>query len=582
MATGAFAETLGRALQTRVVDRLGSPVVNAVMAALLQCWLPALSYDVDAPRHPRSSPGTELTLARARKEALSAIIDEGFAMGWSKDYDPKRGSRGYGGRVHETVDPPASGETIASNESTSDSYHCDGVVGRFGDGSGADGVVAGREAQSWDGGGDEMRDEYGSWDGLCDDAELDALLTGGSSVHSVTQTQATEVEDAERERRRLEAAKAIADAQAASAAAVAAAARDKEEEERAWRSLAEGARLHVLPYMFEIIKKAFTVARFADGSTSAARLGAGALVAPRSKDAEAGMYPFPAVGAGVSPREGSCVELDASVALGLHASAALVTLRGTNDGTARGGRGSGDRCQGKKNHDNSSFYVVRSKYLEVHRMAHNPIVPQQRLLSPAFFCVALDIAQYDEHVDCGDGDGSGGDVRENEIYVGPSNAPHCGVLFSRPNPIVSEIIKGREWELLQLWIQAAFDPLVFPASRRRGDRSRGRGNRFGSRGRGALGASEPSEIVRERFQGFTLALRVAFGSGTAGGRRRDEPEGQDMSPLDADVSGVFEKRLTCFEAATLQELTLDEARVRERWSSQYSCVLGKDSLIDHE
>lgn len=556
VAVGAFAEVLGRALQARVVEHLGSPALNAVMASLLQCLPSSLPCGGDARRRPHS--GEDLT-ASSREMAINEIVNQGFAMGWwSNDSELEHGCSH--GSLHRTDDPPVSGVTIAPEPGVEttifslSSTYCDGGGG----GSGADEVAA-RQAEGWEG-GDETRDEYGSWDGFIEDAELDALLTGGTSSQPWTQSQAPEEEA---EKRRLEAAKAEA---AAAKEAV-----RKEEEESAWQSLAEGARSHILPHLHDIVRKTFTVARFVEGS-SAACLAHGTNVAPCSRD-EKGVGESSAVDAGVLQIErlrssaaaaGAVdssvrLEVDASIALELHASAALVLIRG---GTGTGNSSISSNRRREEKHDSSGFNAVRAKYLDVHRMANNPVVPQQRLLAPAFFCVALANAQ-----------GRSSDTieqRDCETQRERETPPLSGTFFAHPAPIVTEAVRGREWELLYMWMQAAFDPLAFPVSRRRAGRSRGQRS-----ARGALGASEPSEIVKERFPEFTRALRVAFGSSAAagdgaevrGGRRGDgweREEDRETLPLDEDIAGVFDKRLTRFEGLKVEVLSLEEARVRMR------------------
>lgn len=537
VAVGAFGEVLGRALQARVVEHLGSPALNAVMASLLHCLPSVLPFGGDARWRPSSS---------SREMAINEIVNKGFAMGWgSNDSEIEHGFT-RGRRLHRADDPLVSGATIAPEpeaETTISSLpgtYCTAV-------SGADEVAA-CEAQCLDG-GDETRDEYGSWDGFVEDAELDALLTGGTSSQPWTQSQAPEEEA---EKRRLEAEK---EAEAASAKEAA----KKEEEESAWRSLAEGAQSHILPYFHDIVKKAFTVARFVEGS-SAARPAHGISVAPCSRN-EKGVGESSVVGAGVFPMESSRssaaaagaidssarLEVDASIALELHASAALILIRG-GTGTGTGNRSISGNRRREETHDSSGFHAVRARYLDVHRMANNPVVPQQRLLAPAFFCVALAKAQ-----------GRRGDpIEQNECKTHPERATPSlsSALCAHPAPIVTEAVRGREWELLHMWMQAAFDPLAFPVSRRRAARSRGRRSE-----RGALGASEPSEIVRERFPEFTHALRVAFGS-SAAARGRAGKEDRDTLPLDEDIAGVFDKRLTHFESLQVEVLSLEEARVR--------------------
>lgn len=539
VAVGAFGEVLGRALQARVVEHLGSPALNAVMASLLHCLPSVLPFGGDARWRPSSS---------SREMAINEIVGEGFAMGWGSNDSELEHDFTRGMKMHRADDPQVSGATIAPEPEVEttifslSSTYCGG-----GGGSGAEEVAA-RQAQCLDE-GDETRDEYGSWDGFAEDAELDALLTGGTSSQPWTQSQSPEEEA---EKRRLEAAK---EAEAAAAKEAA----KKEEEESAWRSLAEGARSHILPYLHEIVKKAFTVARFAEGS-SAPRLAHGTSVAPFSRN-EKGVGELFAVGAGVLTMESSRssagavdssarLEVDASIALELHASAALLLIRG---GTGTGNSSMSGNRRREEKHDSSGFHAVRARYLDVHRMANNPVVPQQRLLAPAFFCVALAEAQ-----------GRSGDViDQSECKTHPERAtpPLSSAFSAHPAPIVTEAVRGREWELLHMWMQAAFDPLAFPVSRRRAARSRSRRS-----GRGALGASEPSEIVRERFPEFTRALRVAFGSSAAAGGRAGGEWGEDREtlPLDEDIAGVFDKRLTRFEGLQVEVLSLEEARVRMR------------------
>ena len=159
----------------------------------------------------------------------------------------------------------------------------------------------------------------------------------------------------------------------------------------------------------------------------------------------------------------------------------------------------------------------------------------------------------------------------------------------RPTPLLVEALRGKEWDMLQLWVQAALDPLAFPSPRRSGDRHRRlrpsrQGRAGGGSSSGAGGASEPSDIVRKRFEDFTRCLSTAFapgvsagygsdggGGGGAGGGGgsyggygggRDGKAWKRTQAVDTDVGGAFEKRLSRFEQAQLASLSRDEVKVR--------------------
>ncbi|CAN0061225.1 unnamed protein product [Scytosiphon promiscuus] len=119
-------------------------------------------------------------------------------------------------------------------------------------------------------------------------------------------------------------------------------------------------------------------------------------------------------------------------------------------------------------------------------------------------------------------------------------------------------------------MQAALDPLTFPGRSQR--RCRGGGGGGGdARGSGM----EPPGIVLERFDSFTRHLSAAFGVTRGHGGGVSEVGGQrPPPPIDADVAGVFEKRLVRFEPAQLAALSSEEAQALER-------VLDLQSVVAH-
>lgn len=571
-AAGALVEVLGRALDARFSEHLGSAALATVMSAVLHCWPapppgrpPARANDSsDSAVVPPAVAAAEGT-REAEAAGVAEVVGRGYGMGWWR-LDPD-------GRLRSSN----SGSSRVG-ESPLDRINADAA----GAGGGASQPAEQRV----------LEDEYGSLS-LFDDPDLDAMLSGSVSSQSGTQQQ-------------------VAAAEAAAAATI------EKEQEEIWSSLADGARKHILPHLYEILRKTYTVARYAPGSSSCSsvlssfdhnhRNPATAAAASLSSAAAArGAPPRVAITATSSGNRGggggssggggnagasssslattgrssssstssstaavlSSVDssrVDAGTLLELHSTAALVVLHGSSSSSsshisgnggktfgtggrsasgggaaaAGSGRGGGVRDPG------SGYNAVRDKYLDMHRMAHNPLVPQQRLLAPAFFCLAL-------------GDGCGNADKDYRQRPSSTNSsPGCTryVSSQRPAPTLLEALRGREWEVIQLWMQAVLDPLAFPVSQRRYNVSRGS---VGSGG-GRRSSREPSDIVRERFEGFTRCLSSAFGGG--GDSSGEISWTEQRLSLDADVVGMFEKRLVCLEQAQLAALSSEEAAVR--------------------
>lgn len=679
----AFVEVLGRALERRFSDHLGRAALTTIMSALVHCWPRSLYGSCSGDGARGQSTGVQQD-SRSAPTVGVAQVPRGYAMGWG-DLEP---DGTLGGRTRnrttsatlppaaqvlsrrEAPLPPAVREkcsgTAAVVTSILENDVVSGVV-RAGTGARTDGgttqpEVEGEEEEEVD---QELRDEYGSWDGFADDADLDALLTGCTPSQSQTGAvlaQQAKEEEEEKERRRCAADKAAADAQAAVVAAAAAAA--KEEEDNTWRYLAESAQTHVLPHLPEILKKTWTMARYAQGTSSstsfaAPRFAAAAAADPEAATLSASRPPRLMMGsarglAGSSSNSASGLaatsvggshsgsgslapssrpssplladsEVDASVVLELHASAALLWLRGSIDGVngdssshgsevRQQGRGAG-RSNGSSSGGRGGYRAVRDRYLDLHQMSHNSssLVPQQRLLAPAFFCLALDRA-------CGHGvcDEPDKDNRSNVVSPlqqqgarGSSGGAVCdeqgegettgdgrvgrspdvsdgrvvSMLLPKPTPPLLEALRGREWNMLNLWMQAVLDPLTFPVRQRGGredDRGRSSSHARGSGGPqrrpGGGGSNKPSDLVRERFEAFTRCLSAAFGPEGlgVGCRRRDREVGDRgeraaVPSLDASVAGVFEKRLTRLEPAQLAALSSDEAKVKTRYCLLWRC-----------
>lgn len=542
-AGGAFVEVLGRALDPRLSEHLGSAALTTVMSAVLHCWPPPPSACGDtggsAGASPPSVPGAAIAAA------VEAEYHRGYAMGWWR-LEPD-------GRLR----------------------NADDVAG-----AGVDETAAGAAQPEQQGEG--LEDEFGSMDFLFS-PELDAMLGGSTPSQSSAQQQA--------------AGAAQAEAVAAEAAAVEAAAIVKERE-KIWQSLAVGARAHILPHLNEI-SRTYTAARYAQGSSSsssaaavataaaaAAAAAAAETVAVASRAAPSVPHPgaegrgsapalasssVSATGGSSSSSAADFSRVGAGTMLELHASAVLVDLHGSGSGGDRsfgsGGRSTsgsgGDRSFGSGGRITSGggrgvvgrgipgcgYNDACVRYLGIHRMKDSHLVPQQRLLAPAFFCLVM---------------GDGGDIgvsasgtattrndHQHHHSISSSSSSSLGGGQSsaspRPAPPWLEILRGREWEVLHLWMQAALDPLAFPRGHRR---SRDRGDdRRSSR--------EPAGIVLEGFESFTRHLSAAFSG--AGGLGGGDPAGG--RPLDSDVAGVFEKRLVRFEPAQLAALSSEEAQV---------------------
>lgn len=597
-AVGAFVEVLGRSLEKRFLEHLGRPALTVILSALLHCWpsVNALGI-VDNPT------ATAAVMSSSPAGCTNASSrDRGYAMGWWKDRPvfpapPAPIDSGFFGQeVPNTFTPttmstlalaaavasPSPGSSVRSHDNAPKTSS--GVRGSGDGGKGSEGTEAGRGG---DGVQDEREeeenkmDEYGSWDDFVDNAELEALLSGGTqkSTTRVNMTQTQQDTEAEQQYGCPFAAETAAAEEAQAAAAAAAVTKENEEREKMWLSLADGARMHVLPRLPEIVKRAWTIARYAqDGLSSSS-----SVQAASTRNSSYGVASSHGGGVGIVGKLSGCKlsgckepapipqptsatesgfgqslgdsDVDADVVLRLHASAALVALRGkiATTTTNRGGNDS-------QNCTDYDYCNVREKYLDLHRMAQNPLVPQQRLLAPAFFCVTLESAGE------ADGVGGGGD---NELE---ESGPHPGGFYGlrRPGFLLQEALEGREWEVLQLWMQAALDPMAFPAPpRRRGEVNRVHGHRFPRRGGdwagggSGAGLGEPSHLVRERFEVFTHRLARAFGfeKGSMGGsdiRREGRPF------VDADeVRGIFEKRLIRFEPSQWAALSKHESKVTE-------------------
>lgn len=472
----------------------------------------------------------------------------------------------------------------------------------------------------------DMEDEYGSWDHFLGDPGLEALLSGVTSraINGTTQSEYTQTQQdnqeqkepgAEEQDEQLAAEIAMATAMEEAAAV----AKRQKEKEETWRSLAAGARAFVLPHLPEILKRAWTSARYAQGDPSSST-GSLQAVAPShvtpggggvgvhggrvgfaggSRYTSSNITTPVAMTMSFSARNvGAAValanlEVDAGVVLKVHASAALLALRGSMYGVNGDDKSYSDN-RGDNGH-HFDYSSVREKYLELYRTALNPLVPQQRLLAPAFFCLVLDSA-CEGSKNSGVGGGSSPDIgntvpQEGDTHHGSSRRDDREQNFQwwlGPSPadvrpprlLLRETLRGREWEVLQLWMQAALDPIAFPVPPRRGGGNRDhRGRRYSSRGdwnrtgggRGSgdgAGTDEPSDIVRERFEAFTHCIAKAFGSGVGekwGNRAAGDCDGggvQRTRPNADDVTGVFEKRLTRFDLGQRAVLSRDEDKAR--------------------
>eukprot|EP00903_Cladosiphon_okamuranus_P013658 g12719.t1 len=558
-AAAVFMEVLGRALDPRFSKHLGSAALTTVMSAVLHCWPPPPPSSAGADG---SSGGGPAVVAPAAEVGAAGAGQRGYAMGWW------------------CVDPDGSPRSSSS-----------GGGGGAGAGGGADEPGRSRTGKAAQPGQEDvLEDEWGSFNFL-DDPELNAILSGGAV------SQPSEQQQQQQQQQQV----------AAAAAAAAAVAAVEEEQHKTWRSLADGAQTHILPHLHEILKTTYTIARFAQGSSSSSfssasssssfthrrNCSAATSATSSSSSTARGVPPrvatvaaATAAGVGASSSSSSSAatlssiessRVDAGILLELHAAAALVALHGSSSssgGSSRrgGGAGGGGGSSGSVGGEPCfAFSAVREKYLEVHRMAHNPLVPQQRLVAAAFFCLVLGSATANG-ANGGDNDSSSQIPSGIETNPGGGRCPPRPPRLARP---LLEALRGREWEVLQLWMQAALDPLVFPVSQRRHRLSRRGGG--GGDGRGAT--REPSDIVREHFEGFTRCLSAAFGGvggggGGGGGSSRVDGTQDRPPPLDADVAGVFEKRLVRFEPAQLAALSSEEARVLER-------VLDLQSVVAH-
>ena len=605
-AADAFIGVLGRALEARFSEHLGRAVLTTVMSALLNCWPPPPLADPSGTTSRSALMVEPEPQSRARGEEDDGggggrrVASRGYAMGWWRleQGGNLRRSASSGGGGSSSI---SSGECLvraspnSNRPSAPEGIICvDGGVTALG--AGVSAKMAGQDNAAGEGyaaassgaGGttppadeDDQRDEYGSWDGFADDADLDALLSGRSTTPAGNQSGDMAAAVA------LSEAEASAASAAAAAATVAAAAEKKtQEEQELWQSLARGAQTHVLPHLHDILKRSYTIVRFAQGPSSSCRriTSATASGAPRSMStgargsstlAEA--PPDAALGKSAAGAPWAALpgdsEVDARLALELHAIAAFVSLRGSlgGNGVGDGSNHGSNRRDGKAG--SFGYHTVRDKYLDVHRMTGNPLTPQQRLLAPAFFCIALGL-----HRVVGRGSGDAMYARRGEAT--PEGRSLCveGCPPSRPASLLAEALRGKEWDMLQLWVQVALDPLAFPSPRRSNDRHpRRRSSRQGRAGNGSgRGSSEPSDVVRKRFEGFTRCLSAAFapgvtaGCGSDGGGDKGGGSGgrggrgwQQAQTIDKDVVGVFEKRLSRFEPAQLASLSSNESKVRD-------------------
>lgn len=571
-ASTTFVEVLGRALEMRISDRLGCPALTTIMFALLHCWptpFPAASGDTTA------TPATRILRADTQlsvgREALSAATtDRGDETGRQNSAPNGRAASTSTACASITCPPTdapfMTGDSPLSSvmEGTATSDIREQHASFVGE---ADARAAPGEKQ-----GGELRDEYGSWDGFADDIDLDCLLTG-SDAPSQSQYQTSEgrgdVGVRRFEARETDAAVAVATREAEATAAKTAAAQEAaavklkeiDEEENAWRSMAEGARTHVLPHLHEILKKSYTVARFAPSSLPSSSASSRRVTAGGVRDSAASAA---SSGDGNSPVIDS--EVNAAVVLKLHAAAALVSLRGSEGTASRARVGNGNVRQSGKS-VGPGYLAIRERYLDVHRMAFNPLVPQQRLLAPAFFCLLL------YHAGGQDGNGSNGGLvgleQQDARATSPAPSRCTSVNLTRPVPMLLEALRGREWDILQLWMQAALDPLAFPVRRRRGHRDRRRPHRWQQTNSSAESADDLSDLVREKFEGFTRYLRAALGTESGVGRRLEAWDSHlerrtatRAAMVDSDITGVFQKRLTCVATTQLAALSSGEARVR--------------------
>ncbi|CAN0201925.1 unnamed protein product, partial [Hapterophycus canaliculatus] len=333
-AAGAFVEVLGRALDPRVSEHLGSAALATVMSAVLHCWPPpppppraCCDVSGSAGTPPPSAPGATIG-------AVETGYQRGYAMGWWR-LEPD-------GRLKSADDVVGTGEAAGA-------------------------AAAGEGAAQSENQGEALEDEFGSMDFLFS-PELDAMLGASAPSQLSVQQQATETAHSAAE---AAAAVAAAAAAAAEAAAAEAAAIEKEREE-IWRSLAVGARTHILPHLNDICRT-YTAARYAQGSSSSSSSSAAAAAAtaaaaeteaaatraavpPRAcrtpasiprTGGEGRRNPSCSMSSGISAISGSSSSLvDVSrvgtgTMLELHASAVLVDLHGSGSGGGRSFGGGG-------------------------------------------------------------------------------------------------------------------------------------------------------------------------------------------------------------------------------------------------
>ncbi|CAM9898223.1 unnamed protein product, partial [Discosporangium mesarthrocarpum] len=445
-----------------------------------------------------------------------------------------------------------------------------------------------------------LEDEYGSWD--FEEVDLDDILSEHGNQTGTRSQPATEISPPARARTGAgTGASAVTATETAAAEAAAAA-------EEAWGRLAEGMKEHVLPHLRRISRKSWTSARYTlpslvHGARQPAHHFSGhgqanthgpsrvnpVAGARRSRDPSAVVAPS-ADHASDHPVDqdpnllnlGGAVHVptgflaDAGVILELHASAALAIF-------CRGKGGAQAHCPRSQD---QGWVEVRRHYLSLHSQSPDPAVPEQRLLAAAFFSLALGKARQ-AMVVLGlvprvTGQSSGSTAMARSGAGGGDRGSGISVARCQERNLLAEMLRGVEWEVLQLWVQSALDPMSFPQPPRR-VRRRGLRRSRSEDARRMQGMRQPSDLIRDSFEGFTECLATAFGvaQGRGGGRSSSTSNNSttrsgtsDVGGGDHGLKGVFERRLTKFEVDELADLSEQERQVLER-------VLDLQSVVVH-
>ncbi|CAM9421347.1 unnamed protein product [Choristocarpus tenellus] len=454
--------------------------------------------------------------------------------------------------------------------------------------------------------GEVLHDEYGSWD--FEDADLDALLEnysnqGQSKTQSQTHTQGQGQSSKSPPNQSHEVGDAAMATAGAGGAGAAGAKTNAVAAKAAWGLIAEHVKGHVLPHLRHVWSKEWTVARYAqESNTSSQRQGQHnnprqAPNATQAKNVVKPMYsssaPYPsASGGGLCPsndvhRVPVKSLVDAGIVLELEASAALAVLCSGLDLGERGVQGTGagngdDVGRGSHAHppalggrSREDWRELRKQFLDMQSQPPDPAVPEQRLLPTAFFSIVLTRAYWAEKAFSVGTENTG--VTNAGSETGVVSVPvSCACVGHN---LLVGVLRGVEWELLRLWMQSVLDPMAFPLAHAWDSRDR-RGGSERLRVPG-MGVRQPSDVVREGFEGFTECLALAYGvdvdegignGDRSGGRGRggDEKEG----PLVASaLRGVLERRSTMFEAEEFDDFSNQERKVLERVLDVQSVML---------